>query len=154
MGIKKGGRSVVEQCSGWEIRIRTGALVCGTAVLLGAFGAHALKDVLPQWYDAARAIEKLDSWKTAVVYQMMHGLALILVGLLLRDRPSKALRVAGFAFLTGILLFSGDLYLWVLSDMKPFAMIVPLGGVSFVVGWLCVLFAPLGGGESRQKETV
>ena len=154
MEFEEGKRSVLQQGSGWELRIRIGALTCGTAVLLGAFGAHALKDVLPQWYEAARAIEKLDSWKTAVLYQMIHGLALILVGLLLRDVTSKALRISSFAFLAGILLFSGDLYLWVLTDIKIFAIIVPLGGVSFVFGWVCLLFSPLRAARHPKQGTV
>lgn len=129
----------------WELNIRAGSLFCGLAVLLGAFGSHALKDVLPEWYDPARAAEKLEVWRTAVLYQLVHGLALLFVGLYSRLKQNRLLVLSGYAFGLGIFLFSGDLYLWVLSDISLFAMVVPLGGLSFIFGWLCVVLATLTG---------
>ena len=123
----------------WKLNIRAGAIFCGVAVVLGAFGAHALKDVLPEWYDALRASEKLEVWKTAVMYQLMHGFALLFVGLYARFQASRLLTFSSYAFAVGIFLFSGDLYLWVLTDISIFAMIVPLGGLSFILGWLGIV---------------
>ena len=128
---------------GWKPIIRLGAFLCGSAVLLGAFGAHALETNLYRWYEADRAFEKLGSWQTAVQYQMAHGLALLFLGLLTAGGFSRNPRlVAGF-FLLGVLVFSGFLYLWVLTDWKILAMLVPVGGVSFVLGWLSMCLLPL-----------
>ena len=118
-------------------------MICGTAVLLGAFGAHALENVLVDWYEAERAAQKLDSWKTGVIYQVLHGMALLILGVLSRFHDSRLLRLASVMFLAGVLLFSGSLYLWVLTDFKPFVMVVPVGGVSFLLGWLLTTISPL-----------
>ena len=127
-----------------RFEIRVGALFCGLAVLFGAFGAHALKDALPEWYGAEAASEKLDVWKTAVLYQLMHGFALLFVGLYVRKLESRLMTIASYAFALGVFLFSGDLYLWVLSDLSIFAMIVPLGGLSFIVGWFLIVLTTFG----------
>jgi uncharacterized membrane protein YgdD (TMEM256/DUF423 family) len=105
-----------------------GALFGGTGVLCGAFGAHALSDVLD-----ARA---LSAWDTAVLYQLVHALALILTAALISNGESnRALSVAGFGFLTGILLFSGSLYVLALDGPRLLGPVTPIGGVSFMVGW-------------------
>lgn len=110
------------------------AIMGGISVAAGAFASHALKAKLSE-----RAIE---IFETGARYQMYHALALLLVALLLsRVESSTALTAAGFAFITGIFLFSGSLYALSLAGIKWLGAITPLGGVAFLVGWGCVAIA-------------
>ena len=98
------------------------------AVTLGAFAAHTLK--------ARLTPELLNTFQTGVQYHMYHALALLGTGMLLLQFPtSTALRNSGIAFLIGILLFSGSLYLLSLSGIRWLGAITPLGGVAFLLGW-------------------
>ncbi len=99
-----------------------GALLAALSVILGAFGAHALRDSLPDAH--------LATFQTAVQYQFYHA-----VGMILTARFSK-LKKVGWIFLAGVILFSGSLYLLVLTDVKQFGMITPLGGLLFITGWI------------------
>jgi uncharacterized membrane protein YgdD (TMEM256/DUF423 family) len=107
-----------------------GALGCGfgfLAVALGAFGAHGLRGRLSP--------EDLAIFETGVRYQMYHSLALLLVVVLLaRDGPGGS-PLAGWAFIAGILLFSGSLYVLVFTGARWLGAVTPLGGVAFLVGW-------------------
>lgn len=107
--------------------ILIGAMCGFLAVALGAFAAHALKSLLSSGL--------LATFQTGVEYQAMHALALLAVGLLGRGRPGRALNLAGWAFATGILLFSGSLYLLALTDIRWLGAITPFGGSAFLVGW-------------------
>lgn len=111
--------------------VATGALVTGLAVAAGAFGAHALRGRL----DPAQ----LAVFETAARYQMYHGLALILTGLLADRWSGGAFRAAAWLFLAGIALFSGSLYAITLGGMRGLGMITPLGGVCLMAGWVAVL---------------
>lgn len=104
-----------------------GAINGFLAVAFGAFAAHGLKDVLSEGL--------LDVFQTGVDYQALHALALLLVGLLAQSGPSQGLRLAGWAFATGILLFSGSLYLLALTDARWLGAITPFGGTAFLIGW-------------------
>jgi uncharacterized membrane protein YgdD (TMEM256/DUF423 family) len=106
------------------------------AVMLGAFGAHGL---------AARVTpQRLDNWHTAVQYQMFHVVALVAVAFLVRELgPLPLLRVSGRLFLAGIMLFSGSLYLLVLSEQRWLGMVTPVGGVCFLVGWALLAYVCL-----------
>jgi uncharacterized membrane protein YgdD (TMEM256/DUF423 family) len=115
--------------------IRLGALFGGLSVAAGAFGAHLLRKHLSP--------EMLDVFQTAAHYQMVHALALIAVGLLALQRPSRCLKVAGIGFALGILLFSGSLYALTLSGVTKLGRITPLGGVAFLVGWVALMVASL-----------
>lgn len=97
------------------------------AVILGAFGAHGLE----KWLDP----QLLKRFHTGVEYQFYHTLALFMTGLLWQQTPARGLAWAGYAFMAGILLFSGSLYAYALSGMKAFGMITPIGGLGFIVGW-------------------
>ncbi len=97
------------------------------SVLLGAFAAHALKGLISPGL--------LEAFQTGVHYQAIHSLALLVVGLLLERSPHARLRWAGWAFATGILLFSGSLYLMAAIDIRWLGMITPLGGTAFLLGW-------------------
>lgn len=106
------------------------ALTGAAAVVLGAFGAHALR--------ASLDAQSLATWHTAVDYQFWHALALLAAGVLARTRVSTALRVAAVAFAAGMVLFCGSLYLLALGAPRGFGAITPLGGVAFIVGWLAL----------------
>ncbi|MBX5436864.1 MAG: DUF423 domain-containing protein [Alicyclobacillaceae bacterium] len=101
------------------------------AVALGAFAAHGLKGKL----DAGQ----LDVFHTGVQYQMYHGLALLLTAMLLMRMESSWLIVAGWCFIAGVVLFSGSLYALALTGAKLFGPITPIGGVLFLVGWVCLV---------------
>ena len=100
----------------------------GLAVVLGAFGAHGLR---------GRIEERLfETFQTAVEYQMYHCLALMMVAILMRQRGrSLALDIASYAFILGVLLFSGSLYGLALTNMEWLGPVTPVGGLCFIVGW-------------------
>ena len=109
-------------------------LAGASAVILGAFGAHALRGVLDE--------RGTELWHTAVNYHVWHALAWCLA-LCLLDAPHR--RRAALAFALGIVLFSGSLYALALGAPRWFGAITPLGGVAFIAGWLL-----LGWGASRR----
>jgi uncharacterized membrane protein YgdD (TMEM256/DUF423 family) len=110
-----------------------GALIGFLSVAFGAFGAHMLRDQLsPHMFEI---------YNKAVHYQMLHALALLFSGLLMNLAPSRSLRWAGSCFLLGILLFSGSLYALSLSGIHTLGAITPLGGLSFLTGWLLLAIA-------------
>jgi uncharacterized membrane protein YgdD (TMEM256/DUF423 family) len=112
----------------------------GLAVALGAFGAHGLERIT--------ADEKiLHGFQTGVQYQMYHALALLAVGMLYDQLPINWMKWTGNCFITGIVLFSGSLYLLTFlkiqgsTAIKFTGPITPLGGLFFIAGWLCFLIA-------------
>jgi len=112
------------------------AAICGFAgVALGAFGAHALKNVLS---DYGRTI-----YEKALFYHMVHALALLAVGLLQHRFQQINFTPAGCGFAAGILLFSGSLYALALGGLRWLGAITPFGGVAFLFGWLWLWLATL-----------
>ncbi len=110
-----------------------GAIAAGLAVVLGAFGAHALEgQVTP---------ERLATFEIGVRYQMYHALALLFVGWAAAQQASGLFTWAGYLFLAGIVLFSGSLYLLVLTDTPWLGAVTPLGGVAFIAGWALLAWA-------------
>ncbi len=108
-----------------------GSLSGGVAVALGAFGAHALKSRLSP--------ERLETFETGVRYQFYHALAMIAAAWAHAQYPTSPLTGwAGWLFLAGTLLFSGSLYLLVLSNKRNLGAIAPLGGLAFIAGWVCL----------------
>ena len=107
-----------------------GAITAGVAVILGAFGAHGLKNRV----DPALLVV----FETAVRYQMYHALALLAVGLARMHWPSALVSVAGWFFLVGILIFSGSLYLMTATGARWLGAITPIGGVAFIIGWIAL----------------
>ena len=106
-----------------------GALNGALAVLLGAFGAHGLKGRV----DASM----LDIWSTASHYHFYHALGLLLIGLLARQLGGAAgVVAAGWILFAGMLVFSGSLYLLVLTGHKWLGAVTPLGGLALIAGWL------------------
>jgi len=116
--------------------IALGGLLAALAVGLGAIGAHALKGHLTP--------PQLETFHTAVHYQMIHAVGLVLVGLLILHSPSRLFDFAGWAMLLGILLFSGCLYAWLATGIRLLVHIVPVGGTAFIVGWLLLAIGAFG----------
>lgn len=118
-----------------RLLLGVGALYGLLGVGLGAFGAHALRARLPA--------DLLAVWKTGVEYQMYHALALLAVGMLLRQGGSSGLLTgAGICFGAGVVLFSGSLYALSLSGVRALGAITPFGGLLLLAGWaLLVAFA-------------
>jgi uncharacterized membrane protein YgdD (TMEM256/DUF423 family) len=104
-----------------------GSVLAGLAVGLGAFGAHGLRNVL--------SVDDLATFETGVRYQMYHGLALLGVAWAAARWETTAVVVAGWSFVAGIVLFSGSLYLLVITGPRWLGAVTPLGGVAFLVGW-------------------
>lgn len=113
-----------------------GASFAAIAVILGAFGAHALKAVM--------APDKLLVFETGVRYHFYHSFALMLTGILNYSFPNKQLKLAISFFITGILLFSGSLYAISLLSINggsigPVGILTPIGGVFFILGWAMIV---------------
>jgi len=109
-----------------------GALNAFLAVALGAFAAHGLKHQLGEY--------EIAIWQTAVDYQMYHALGLLLVGLLANSLSINLDRV-GWIMMTGIVLFSGSLYMLSISGIKSLGMITPFGGLCFLISWLWLMIS-------------
>ncbi len=106
------------------------------AVSLGAFAAHGLKSMLGP--------DLLATFQTGVQYHMYHSLALLAVGILVLQFPAQTgLRIAGFLFLAGIIIFSGSLYVLALSGIRWLGAITPIGGVAFLAGWALLAWSML-----------
>ena len=120
-----------------SVFVMTGTFLAGLAVILGAFGAHGLKKIVPP--------ETVSTFQTGVQYQMYHALALLFVGMLFEKADNGLMRWAGICFIIGILLFSGSLYLITLLKAKNtvglsgIGIITPICGLFFVAGWLMML---------------
>ncbi|MEK4629242.1 MAG: DUF423 domain-containing protein [Solibacillus sp.] len=117
--------------------IAIGSILGMLSVIIGAFGAHALKGKFAE--------EKYElTFETGVRYQMYHSLAIFLVGLLMGQLGEiQTLIVATYLFIGGIILFSGSLYMLSILGIRKFGAITPLGGLLFIAGWVCVLIAVL-----------
>jgi len=107
------------------------------AVVLGAFGAHGLEQTLSP--------QALKRYHTGVEYQFYHVGALITISLLglQHDNFPKILTISGIAFILGIVLFSGSLYLYAVTGIKQFGFITPFGGLAFLVGWVMLIIYSL-----------
>lgn len=120
--------------------IIAGAVNAAIAVMLGAFGAHALKEKLSERY--------LAIWETAVQYQMFHAIGLLVIGVLASSAllgQNTQLNWAGYLILAGIIIFSGSLYALSLSGIGVLGAITPIGGVLFIVGWIMLIIAAIKG---------
>ena len=117
-----------------KFSLMAGSIFGALAVMIGAFGAHALKNMLTQ-------TNRLETFETAVKYQFYHALALLLIGLLCYHIQHPAMKWANYGFTFGILIFSGSLYVLCLSGVTWLGAITPIGGVLMIVGWLSLLYA-------------
>jgi len=111
--------------------ITCGSILAALGVAAGAIGAHLLERRLSG--------DQLVDFEIAVRYQMYHAIGLILVGL--ANRGGIRARFAGWAFLVGILAFSGGLYGWIFAKHRYLVHVIPFGGAAFIAGWLCLAFS-------------
>jgi uncharacterized membrane protein YgdD (TMEM256/DUF423 family) len=116
-----------------------GALFGALAVVLGAFGAHGLKKMV--------SADAIAVFQTGVQYQMYHALALLITGMLHERLQNRLIKWAGYLFCVGILFFSGSLYVIGLMNAAQntvpvlIGILTPVGGLVFIVGWVCLLTA-------------
>lgn len=115
--------------------VAAGAINMFIAVAAGAFGAHALKQILSP--------EMLSIWHTAANYQMMHALGLITIGLLMPHLNPVLLKRAGLMMLIGIIIFSGSLYALALTGIHILGAITPIGGVAFLLAWAMLAYVAI-----------
>ncbi len=114
----------------------TASLLAALSVGLGAFGAHALKEILTP--------QQLNTFETAVRYQFYHAFALMITAIILKSFPHNWVKYAGNFFIGGIILFSGSLYLLTAitaagnDHFKWLGAVTPLGGLFFIFGWLAL----------------
>jgi uncharacterized membrane protein YgdD (TMEM256/DUF423 family) len=108
-----------------------GALSAFVSVAAGAFGAHALRGRLSSEYLAV--------FETAARYQMYHALGLLVVAWAVVRWPGALPQWAGWLFIAGTALFSGSLYTLSLTGVRWLGAITPLGGIAFLLGWLCLI---------------
>lgn len=119
--------------------LKAAALLGALSVTLGAFAAHKLKELLEP--------DNLSVFETAVRYQFYHVFALLVVGILYANFPCAKMRWAGYLFITGIILFSGSLYLLCylkysqVAGLNWVGAITPVGGAVFIAGWLMLFLA-------------
>jgi uncharacterized membrane protein YgdD (TMEM256/DUF423 family) len=122
-----------------KIFLSLGSAAAAVAVILGAFGAHALKEKL--------SAEQLLVFETGVRYQFYHAFALIVVGMLSERFNSSFLNYSGWLFVFGIIFFSGSLYLLSTKNLlgieswKFLGPVTPLGGLCFIMGWTFIVIS-------------
>lgn len=115
--------------------ILLGSFFAFTTIVLGAFGAHSLKDQLNEY---GKSI-----YEKAVLYQMFHSLGILFVALLDRYIETVTFSLSIWLFAGGILLFSGSLYILAISQIKWLGAITPIGGILFIIGWALVFYKTL-----------
>ncbi len=117
--------------------LATGALLMAAAVILGAFGAHGLRDKLDAY--------SMSVYEKAVFYHFVHALGILLVALLARTEAITAPGAArvSWLLLIGILVFSGSLYALAISGVRMLGAITPIGGLAFIAGWLMLAYEAL-----------
>lgn len=113
-----------------KIALLTGSISLALAVMIGAFGAHGLKELVIGKF--------VETYKTGVTYHYYHGFGLLFLGLLKGQSPEIKIVPSTWCFIVGTLLFSFNCYFYAMTKMKVFAMIVPLGGVLFIAGWIAL----------------
>jgi len=108
-----------------------GAMSGCLVVIMGAFGAHALNELLD---DYGKSI-----YNKAVLYHMFHTIAILILGLINKIQPEIQLSMAGWSFVFGIILFSGSLYIITITGIKSLGIITPIGGILFIIGWVFLI---------------
>ena len=132
--------------NGW---IKTGALVACVAVALSLYASIRLGDQLADTHrgqsvsfvgqDVPVAVRYFDEFRNALILQLMHGLAIVAVGILLVLRPGRLLRISAWCFLLGVFVSCGSVYLCVLFHRPLLGQIAPIGGVLLIVGWIMLV---------------
>jgi uncharacterized membrane protein YgdD (TMEM256/DUF423 family) len=137
----------------YRVWLLLGATLGGLAIIGGSFGAHGLEQRLERDGSLSEADrDQIGLWETAARYQMYHALALLVVGLLAARRGGLAIHLAGTAMTLGTLIFCGCLYALVLSGQKWLGVIVPIGGVLMIFGWICLAIAVVTNSDASSKD--
>lgn len=116
-----------------KLFLMVGALSGAVSVAAGAFGSHGLRAKLEP--------RMLEVFETAARYQMYHALALMAVAWVATRWPGTMTTASGWLFVAGTVLFSGSLYGYTLTGVRTLAIITPIGGVCFILGWICLALA-------------
>ncbi len=129
--------------------VRYAAILGALSVILGAFGAHGLKKLVSP--------EAVATFETGVRYQFYHTFALLSLGFLYRRMPGKLMEWSARFFLSGIVLFSGSLYVLTFLEatdkvgLKGIGAITPLGGLCFIAGWICLFMQSMKNEEALRQ---
>lgn len=147
--------------------IVVGALLAALSIVLGAFAAHGLEGRLGSLYanevrqiagfEVPASFKYARDFTTAATYQMYHALGLILLGLIAGQEPRRSHWLAAWCFVLGIALFSGSLYVLVLTGQRWLGAITPFGGMLMIIGWVLFALAALAKpdvAEADGQETV
>ena len=132
--------------------LQTAAWLGALSVILGAFGAHGLKQLLV-------GNDALKIYETAVRYQFYHVFALALVGILCKEFSNKLVYYAGVFFVIGIIFFSGSLYVLTyktaanINGLNWVGPITPIGGVFFIIGWICLATGLTANKKTKETKT-
>jgi len=108
------------------------AVLGALSVIIGAFGAHAFKELL-------ETHQRMETFETGVKYQFYHILAMLGVGLLMFKIEDQWLNYSAYSFLAGIVLFSGSLYILSLTGITKWGAVTPLGGLFLILGWVFLI---------------
>lgn len=119
----------------------TGGVSGFLAVALGAFGAHGLRETLTP--------EMMEIFKTGVFYHLIHSVVILVIGF----TGIKKFFTSALMFSIGNILFSFSLYLYSLTSIKTFALITPLGGVSFLIGWLMIIITGISAFGNKPEDS-
>jgi uncharacterized membrane protein YgdD (TMEM256/DUF423 family) len=117
-----------------KILLLLGSISAALAVILGAFGAHALKLKLSE--------QMMNVYQTGVQYHFYHAIGLLIIGVVALHLPASSwLKWSGWLMFSGIILFSGSLYMLALTNIRWLGAITPIGGTAFILAWLFLAFA-------------
>lgn len=119
-----------------KLFLLSGSALGALGVMIGAFGAHKLKNYLLQ-------IGRLDVFETAVKYQFYHAFALLVLGLLMFKIQAKSLDYAGLSFIAGTIIFSGSLYILCMTNVGKWGAVTPIGGTFMIAGWVLLFIGIL-----------
>ncbi len=130
--------------------IRTGSLLAGLGVAIGAFSAHLLKEHI--------TTAQMETFQTGVRYHLIHALGFLMIGVMLYFRRTKWLLRAGWSFVIGIVLFSGSLYLLSVRDLLSapiewIGFLTPLGGLFFIAGWIGIFLSTYESNELYKHKS-
>lgn len=120
--------------------LRLSAIILFLGVALGAFGAHGLEDKLV-------ANGRVDTWETAVLYHLVHGIALFVLSW--KGVPPKG---PWLSLALGVLIFSGSLYVLSLTNITKLGAITPIGGLGFLIGWAWLAIRPFGSSQPQSRK--
>ena len=114
-----------------KLLLISGSLFCCLSVIMGAFGAHALKDKISEY--------SMSIYDKAVLYQTFHAFGVLFVAIIGQVFNTENFNICGILFIFGILLFSGSLFLLAITDIKWLGAITPIGGTFFIIGWIVLI---------------